>query len=218
MSRTWRGRAARALALAGAGATFGAGAFAAFELASHLRAKRTPASAIAPEAETLHPEAPESTPPLAMRDLVRRAIAATAVQGPSELDSERMKALQKELPPAAPAPRKAMPELEPTAENMSAALAAIAGSSGGERGARVRQYLRAADGLPEEEQLARTAELNALLARDRPPPPASDMDALLARIRSAPAGTLRHALVREYVEAADQLPEPEQARRLAALK
>jgi hypothetical protein len=202
----------RGLALAGAGVLFGAGAFGAFELLAHVRAKRTPASVSG--AEVAAPSSDEPARQSTMRDLVEQAIATARVRAPSELDgylaelesrarargavtaleiepglaaandlggaerarefSARMRALQKELGPDAPAPRAGMPELEPTAANLSAALAGIAASSGDERGARVRQYIDATAGLPDEEQVARHIELNALLASDREHAEAAD--------------------------------------------
>jgi len=141
--------------------------------------------------------------------------AATDQAGPERAQAfmARMRTLQQELRPLQAEPA----DLVPTPENMATALSEIAGASGDDRRARVRQYLRAADQLPEEEQAARVAELNASIAAAHPPAPAMDIDDLRARLDATAPGTERRALAREYLERVGDLPDVEAARRLDEL-
>jgi hypothetical protein len=145
--------------------------------------------------------------------------------------SERMRALQRELeaqkvevaaPAPTPAPTAAPKDVaEPTpaitTADMRGGLARIATASGSERHALIRQYVQAAERLPEEEEVARLADLNRVAAPPRAPADVSLIETLRARVSAASEGPERQALIREYRDRISELPDEEEARRLQEL-
>jgi hypothetical protein len=137
--------------------------------------------------------------------------------------AERMLALQREMQthtaPAASASASGSTEPTPaiTTADMQGGLARIATASGGERQALIRQYVRAAEGLSEEDELARLADLNRVAGPPRPPADVSTIETLWARVSAASDGPEREALIREYRGVISELPEEEEARRVQEL-
>jgi hypothetical protein len=135
--------------------------------------------------------------------------------------AERMRALQRELEAQAAPPASANSGTEPTPAitkaDMQGGLARIATASGSERPGLIRQYVRAAEGLSEEDELARLADLNRVAGPPRPPADVSTIETLWARVSAASDGPEREALIREYRGVISELPEEEEARRVQEL-
>lgn len=126
--------------------------------------------------------------------------------------AERMKALQHEL-------SGTKPESPPTADRsrLDALFLDIRKSEGEKRQDLIREYLRAIQTLPDEEQMERHAKLNEVAGRrDERADPAT-LDALFQGIDRASDEEERQALIREYLTLVNGLPEDQVQARLAEL-
>jgi hypothetical protein len=226
--------AVRAVAVVGAGALFGAAAFATFE----LLARRSGQRETEPSMRALVAKTVEGAPVRDRLELaafltaletraraggrvtaleVEPGMAAAVQQGENEQAAafaERMAALSRELDGQGTEGREAEIAAAPIGAT-AADLGRISAATGAERQALIRGYVQAAVSLPENEASDRLAELNRLAGG----PPAVDVaavDGLRARIDAAD-GQVRGALIREWVELASALPEDERARRIEEL-
>lgn len=128
---------------------------------------------------------------------------------------QRMKALEHEL-----SGKKPEPQARPVVDRprLDALFLGIRKSEGEERQKLIREYLRAIDTLPEEEQVERHVKLNEVAGRREERADPATLDALYQGIERASDEDERQALIREYLRLVDALPEEQALARTETLR
>ena len=129
--------------------------------------------------------------------------------------SERMLKLQEELSGRA---RPEPPRAATAHQQLRALSSRIQHSDGEEKQEAIRQYLKAAEALPDQQEAEALASLNTMVQAVPQAPDSSALAALLTGIQQAPDQVKRQELIREYLEYSEGLPEEEHQRAMADLQ
>jgi hypothetical protein len=128
--------------------------------------------------------------------------------------SRRMVDLQSELSGRKPEPP---PDPKTLADKIVTLTDSIKKTEGEQKQVLIKEYLAAAQQLPEDQMNDAMAKLNAIAGQHTPPPDSAAADALWSGIESAKDEETRQDLIREYLNYIHGLPPEEEQERLAKL-